>query len=140
MNKAGFRSLMIIGFLWISASGCVGSEEIPEPENLIPEDQYIDLMVEMQHIITYRDARPDSVSADSLKTILYDRYKVTEEQFLESHSYYQMHVDDQLQRVDKALKRLEREKLNIRDHIDSVRASQAPQDENIQEDSSSVND
>ncbi len=140
MNRAGFQLLIIVALLWVSINGCLGPDKIPKPENLIPEDQYIDLMVEMQHITTYRDAQPDSIRADSLKAILYNRYKVTEEQFLESHTYYQKHVDGQLARVDEALKRLKNEKQIIRAHIDSVRALKTQQDQTQQKDSLSLNE
>lgn len=119
-------------------SGCLGPEEIPKPDNLIAEGNYIDLLIEMQHINTYRNAQPDSVSADSLKALIYDRYDITEEQFLESHTYYQKHVDEQIARVDEALRRLESEKQYIQAHIDSVKAIRARQDSIAQSDSVSI--
>lgn len=109
-------------------SGCIGPEEIPQPDDLIAEENYIDIMVEMQHINTYRNAQPDSVSADSLKALIYDRYGINEKQFLESHTFYQKHVDEQIARVDEAIRRLESEEQYIKAHIDSAKAIRARQD------------
>jgi hypothetical protein len=118
------RSLAIIGGLLMVfiISSCLGLEETPKPDNLIAEENYIDLLVEMQHIITYRNAKPDSISADSLKDIVYEKFGITEEQYAKSHAYYQQHVDRQLQRIDEAIRRLEGEENYIKTHIDSVQA------------------
>lgn len=116
-------------------SACVGPEEIPKPKNLIPEDKYIDLMVEIQHIITYRNANPDSsVDADSLKFVVYENYGVTDEQYAASHQYYQRHVDQQVKRVGEALERLKAEEKNIQAHIDSAKETNALQDSLMQAD------
>ncbi len=127
-----FKPLLNFGIgimlITIAISGCLGPEKIPEPDNLIPEDQYIDLMVEMQHIIIYRSAEPDSVDVDSLKAIVYDEYGVTDEQYQASHEYYQRHVKQQLERVDKAIKRLEDEQKFIMAYIDSMNTVNAKMD------------
>lgn len=103
-------------------AGCVGNKEVPEPEDLIAETNYIDLLVEMQHIVTYRNSEPDSVNADSLKQLVFIRYGVTEDQFLNSHEYYQSQVSEQLIRVDEAIRQLDMEQQYIQAHIDSVKA------------------
>lgn len=132
--KSGSLYLLMVLFL----SGCLGPEKIPKPDNLIAEENYIDIMVEMQHINTYRNAQPDSVSADSLKALVYDRYGITEKQFLESHTYYQKHVNEQIARVDEALRRLENEAQYIQAHIDSVKTLRARQNSISQIDSTSI--
>lgn len=126
MDKIAFTShkFVLVGFLFsaIILSGCVGNEEIPVPDDLIAEQNYVDLLVEMQHIVTYRNSEPDSVNADSLKTLVFNRYKVTEEQFMASHTYYQSQVSDQLIRVDEAIRQLDMEEQYIQAHIDSIKA------------------
>lgn len=109
-------------------SACVGPEKIPKPKNLIPEEKYIDLMVEIQHIITYRNANPDSSDADSLKLVVFEKYDVTNEQYVASHHYYQRQVDQQIKRVDEALKKLKTEEKYIQAHIDSAIEANALQD------------
>ncbi|WP_428236129.1 DUF4296 domain-containing protein [Gracilimonas sp.] len=103
--------------------GCMGPDKAPEPENLINEQNYIDLLIEMQHISTYRDAHPDSVNADSLKALVYDKFGITEEQFLTSHTFYQKQVERQLIRVQEVIRQLENEEQYIQAHIDSVKAT-----------------
>jgi|TARA_R100001015_G_C4615658_1_gene171683 hypothetical protein len=101
----------------------MGTEKSPRPDNLIAEENYIDLLVEMQHITTYRNAMPDSVNADSLKSLIYDKFGITEEEYLTSHQYYQKQVDRQLIRVNEAVRRLEGEEQYIQTHIDSMKAA-----------------
>lgn len=119
-----FRLVLPTSFLLsiIILSSCIGPEEVPEPKNLISEENYIDLLVEMQHIITYSNAEPDSVNTDSLKGLIYEKFGITEEQYLTTHQYYQTQVNRQLQRVNEAIRRLEGEEGYIRAHIDSVKA------------------
>ncbi|HBX64983.1 MAG TPA: hypothetical protein DEG32_02035, partial [Balneolaceae bacterium] len=95
------KLLLTIGVLstLLFFSNCMGTEKSPRPDNLIAEENYIDLLVEMQHITTYRNAMPDSVNADSLKSLIYDKFGITEEEYLTSHQYYQKQVDRQLIRV-----------------------------------------
>ena len=120
-RKASLFLLLLIAGLTIL--NCVGPEDTPPPNNLIDERNYIDLLVEMQHITTYRDAQPDSVNADSLKALVYQKFNITEEQFLASHDYYQKQVEKQLNRVNEAIRQLENEEQYIQAHIDSVKAT-----------------
>jgi hypothetical protein len=119
-----WKHIGVAGFLGalFFLSSCIGPEEIPPPKNLIAEENYIDLLVEMQHITTYRNAKPDSVNADSLKDLVYKKFGITEEQYLISRQYYQTQVKRQLQRVNEAIRRLEGEEGYIQAHIDSVKA------------------
>lgn len=119
MNKLLFTLSVLFGSLLL-ISGCMGPEEIPKPNNLIDENNYVDLMVELQHLKTYQNAYPDSVNTDSIKTIIYNRFGVNEEQFLASHAYYQKHTKEQIARVNEVLNRMNQEKQYIQTHIDSV--------------------
>lgn len=119
---------LLCGLILTFSYSCVGPEEIPEPENLLSEDIYIDLLVEFQYVITYRNANPDSVNADSLTALIYDKYQVTEDEFLVSHEYYQKQVKKQIDRVDKALQRLRAEEDQLKAHIDSVQKASARED------------
>lgn len=119
MNKLLFTLSVLFGSLLL-ISGCMGPEEIPKPDNLIDENNYVDLMVELQHLKTYQNAYPDSVNTDSIKTIIYNRFGVNEEQFLASHAYYQKHTKEQIARVNEVLNRMNQEKQYIQTHIDSV--------------------
>lgn len=95
-------------------------EENPKPEKLIPEDTYINLLVELQLLESYRSSTPeDSTSIDSLKSIVFTKYDATQEQFVESHRYYQKQVKPQKERISKAIDRL-REKMVAEGLMDST--------------------
>lgn len=128
LHKIHFPLLLICVSAVLFASGCIGPEKTPKPDNLIEEDTYIDLLIEMQHITTYRNAQPDSVNADSLKAIVYRDYGVTEEQFLTSHEYYQHDVEGHISRIDQAIQRIEDEKQLIESYMDSIKTEQAKHD------------
>lgn len=120
----------VIGIVLLSGSliSCVGPERPEPPANLIPEDHYIDLLIDMQHIKTWRNVKPDSINADSLKGLIYDRYDITEDHFLSSHTYYQKQVEQQVVRIEEVIRRLEAERDYIQAHIDSLKSVQNEQD------------
>ena len=109
-------------------TGCSGQHKPEKPKDLIPEDTYIDLLVEMQNIESYRNAEPDSVNADSLKTAVLNRYSVSDSQFLATHKYYQMQPDRHLVQIDSVISRLDREELRIRAFIDSTQSARQKRD------------
>lgn len=99
--KSLFTGLLLIGIL---LDGCSYEES---PPNLIEEDTYINLLVEMQLVKTYRQGVPaDSSKVDSLKQHIYAKYNVTEEQFRLSHEFYQQEPAKQKERVDMAIEQL----------------------------------
>lgn len=138
LSKRYMMNGLLLGLILTFSYSCIGPEEIPEPENLLSEDIYIDLLVEFQHVITYRNAKPDSVNTDSLTALIYEKYQVTEDEFLVSHEYYQKQVKEQVDRVDKALQRLKAEEDQLKAHIDSVRKANAPQDSTALADTSQI--
>lgn len=98
--------LICIGLLLggIILGGCVSEER---PADLIEEDTYIDLLVELQLLKSYRqNAQIDSTEVDSLKQLIYRKYRVSEGQFRLSHRYYQEDPAKQEERVDAAIERL----------------------------------
>lgn len=113
-------------------TACLKNNTQPKPKDLIAEDTYIDLMVEMQHITTYRNAEPDSVNADSLKNLVYEKYNVTDEQYLRSHRYYQSHIQDQIVRIDTVLLRLESEQQMMQAYLDSLRQDESQRRDSLE--------
>lgn len=78
-----------------------------QPEKLIPEDQYISLLVELQLVRTYEETgQIDSVTTDSLRNVIFDKYNVTATLFKTSHDYYQQFPREQKNRIDKAIEEL----------------------------------
>lgn len=94
-------------------------EFLSKPENLISENTYIDLLVELQlfDALIYTS---DSLSyKDSLKTELYTYYNTTEEDFFLSHRYYQSRIAEHKVRLDSVLKLVDEQKLLINQESDS---------------------
>ncbi|MDR8392179.1 DUF4296 domain-containing protein [Aliifodinibius sp. S!AR15-10] len=105
MNNT-FRTWLLLFPLVALLAGCIEKPKNPKPENLIPEDDYIDLLIELQLLKSYRASfPPDSAepNIDSLKALIYDKYHVNEEQFLRSHRYFQSQVEPQVERVTNAI-------------------------------------
>lgn len=135
LHKFHFPLVLFFVSAVLFAPGCIGPEKFPKPDDLIKEDTYIDLLIEMQHITTYRNAEPDSVNADSLKAVVYRDYGVSEEQFLTSHEYYQRDVSGQISRVDQAIQRIEDEKKLIESYMDTLKTQRANRDSLVLPDS-----
>lgn len=99
-----FRYLLI-PLLLILLGSC--SDNPQKPNNLIGEDKYITLLVELQLVRTYdQNANVDSLTVDSLTSEVFEKYDITGEQFRKSHKYYQQFPKEQKGRVDKAIERL----------------------------------
>lgn len=127
-RTAGLMTYSVVILILAVISGCSGQLTPEKPDNLIPEDRYIDLLVEMQNIQSYRNAEPDSVNADSLKMLVFKSYNVSDSQFLASHKYYQLQPDIHLAQIDSVLERLDNEELEIRAFIDSVQSEKQKRD------------
>lgn len=97
--------------LWILClllSGCLMGKD--SPPDLIKEDTYINLMVEMQLVkILQESVPPDSNVTDSLIPKVFEKYNVTKEQFKRSHNYYQQQISAQQRRIDEAIERLRKD-------------------------------
>lgn len=85
----------------------LGCEQNSPPPELIEEDAYIDLLVELQLLKSFKTSVPaDSGVVDSLQRQIYSKYNVTQQQFRISHDYYQEQYIEQKKRVDVAIERL----------------------------------
>ena len=108
------RVLLLFGIL-MSGLITVNCEEEPfqKPDDLIPEDTYIRLMVDVQlfDALVYTS---DSLSnADSLRDALFNTYQTNEDVFLRSHYYYQSNIMKHNARLDSALNALSQEQKKL---------------------------
>lgn len=95
--------LLCIGSILIA--GC--SDDPERPDKLIPEDDYINLLVELQLIKSFSESSlADSISVDSLVEVSFEKYGTNQEQFAASHTYYQQFPEAQKERIDSAIERL----------------------------------
>lgn len=95
--------------LLLTVAAC--SAEDPRPENLIEEETYIDLLVELQLIRTLEDRSDEPVPADSLRQEIFRKYEVDSTQFEESHTWYQQNLEEQKVRIGQAIERLRRDRI-----------------------------
>lgn len=101
-----FSSFLFLLSVVLLSARCTDNEPQP-PENLIEEDRYIDLLAEFQMIRSYQETLPqDSVVVDSLTGVVYEKYGVSREQFIESHNYYRQNFEQQIERLDEAIERI----------------------------------
>lgn len=86
----------------------ISCEDQPEePDELLNENTYVNLLVELQLVRSYAEASQlDSLAADSLAEEVFNKYGTSGEQFRESHHYYQQFPREQKERVDKAIELL----------------------------------
>lgn len=99
-------SLTLILAVLLLSTGC-GDDQPRPPENLIEEDRYIELLAELQMIRSYQEFLPrDSTTVDSLIGVVYDKYDISREQFIESHNYYRQDLEGQVERLDEAIERI----------------------------------
>lgn len=116
MNLRLILSILLIS-IFLSCS-----DDPQKPDNLIDEDTYTDLMVELQLIRAYgENAETDSTTIDSLTTEVFQKYDVTAESFMESHKYYEHFPEQQKARTEEAIERLKMDKVgNFDDPRDST--------------------
>lgn len=114
------RVLLLLGILLLSSFFLNCEEEpFPKPDDLIPEDTYIRLMVDVQlfDALVYTS---DSLSnADSLRHALFEQYHTNEDVFLRSHYYYQSNIGKHNARLDSALNALAEEQKKLYQGSDS---------------------
>lgn len=109
MDKINTVVASVVLLLGLLLAGCM--QEGSPPPDLIDEDTYIDLLVEMQLVKSYQERIiPDSSSTDGLIPKIMEHYGVTEDQFRRSHLYYQDQISEQQKRISEAIDRLHSDK------------------------------
>lgn len=98
--------LFLLSVLFVSIlASC--SDDPQKPDNLVDEDTYTDLMVELQLIRSYgENAETDSTTIDSLTTEVFQKYDVSADVFMKSHEYYEQFPEQQKARAEEAIERL----------------------------------
>lgn len=95
----------------------------PRPENLISEDIYIDILIEMQLAKTVYNSEDGLSNPDSVVKVIYDKYSITEDQYVQSHRWYQRNYKEQQERIEVAKDRLLEERARIETPPDSSQSS-----------------
>lgn len=116
------RFFVAILFFALLVLGCSNDK----PDNLLAEDTYVDLLVELQLLRSYQQNHPNASRVDSLRNVIFDKYNANEEQFKRSHEYYQQDIDRQSERIKEAIERLRKDRI-----ADSDTAATQDQDSTI---------
>lgn len=85
--------------------GC--SDKPSKPDNLISEEKYIDLMVELQLVRSYGETmQADSSTVDSLTSEVFRKYETSDSLFQISHDYYQQFPQEHQFQIENAIEKL----------------------------------
>jgi hypothetical protein len=86
-------------------SACNGESEL-KPDDLIPEETYIHLLIELEMAHSFKVLPEDSVYVVRLLDGVFDHYGITLEQFEKSHQWYERDTHEQLRRYRRAIDKL----------------------------------
>lgn len=125
------KKILIAIILSITTFGC-NSESTP-PDELIDEETYQQMFMEFAIINQLDQQLLQKRTQEELRQMVYEHYGVTEEEFRISHEYYELQIDEQLERAREMSKILraerdsliaierEYEKLTTPEQVDSLR-------------------
>ena len=99
-------------FCCLLLMGCLGNDR---PDKILAEEQYINLIIELQLLRSHQKQLPEETNIDSMKAAIFNKYETTEAIFQESHSYYQQNVDQQSDRIKEAIDRLRQDRVKPQD-------------------------
>lgn len=101
------RYLLFISIIFLLSSCSKEVQNLP-PENLLGEETYLDVYIDLHLFNAMVQAVDTVMNEDSLRLALFDHYSVTEDQFRSSHAFYQSQTLEQQARLDTAVARIAR--------------------------------
>jgi hypothetical protein len=108
---------LIFLFLCLATAACRNGA----PNNVLNEETYTDLMVELQLLKSYQQkAELDSLSADSIRREIFEKYETSDQQFQKSHRYYRQDVENQSKRISTAIEKLRKDRLGPEDSTATI--------------------
>lgn len=118
------KNNILILLLSIFIVSCTSNTIFKKPENLIPKDQMVDLLVDMQLAIGARSVKNiDGKRNIDYMHLVYEKYGIDSTRFAESNFYYNTDIDQYGEilekvktRIDKIKKQYEKEQL-IKDSL-----------------------
>lgn len=117
MNPDSTMRYILIAFLLF----LINCSDTTAPEDLLEEDCYINVFSELVVINQVNDEQLGSVSRDSLREQVYEKYEVSPEQFNRSHQFYQQQPDKQLERINKIEGIFEEERERFQERLNEER-------------------
>ena len=125
MNKI-FALLLVSLFVF----SCTSNTIYKEPENLIPKDSMIVLLVDMQLAVGARSGKNiDDKYGLNYMPLIYEKYKIDSTRFAESSFYYSTDIDNYtkiLKEVKSRLQKFNTDNELIIEELDSVKKAEYP--------------
>lgn len=125
-----FRVYIVLLIIFIS---CESKTNYKKPDNLIPREQMIDLLVDMHIAIGSLDVKnKNNNRAVNYMVLVYDKYKIDSARFAESNFYYTSNIveyENIFKEVKIQLKKIQDQYQSNKDSMetrarDSIRAKQ----------------
>ena len=112
-------------FLFFGLMGCAR-----EPEGLLDESTYIDVMTELAFVNELEDALLEErgITRAAMMDSVYVTYEVTPNEFLISHNYYQRDAHKHSERIEKVEQRIQAERERIQKHVRELEKQAARRD------------
>ena len=125
MNKK-----LVLLFVSVFMFSCTSNTIYKEPENLIPNDSMIVLLVDMQLALGARSGKNiDEKYGLNYMPLIYDKYKIDSTRFAQSSFYYSTDIDNYtkiLKEVKSRLQKLNTENELILEELDSIKKAEYP--------------
>lgn len=114
--------------LLIFAFGCQSVEKPEKPDNLIPEEKMVDIMMETYLSNAARSVNNRKLRSYGLKldSIIYAKYNVDSLQFVKSNTYYAANLEI----YESMFKTIEERFIALKEEADSVQKKEEEQEEN----------
>ena len=102
------KNLVVIFVLCLS---CTHSSEPKKPQNLIPKNKMVDIMVDLSIVASAKGMNKKLIERNGITPdmYIYKRHEIDSSQFAESNAYYSYYIDDYkliLNRVEDSLGKL----------------------------------
>lgn len=116
--KSNFTLVLLCFFAACSSAETEGTASI------LPEQTYLNVMVELQLLDALVFTSDSTLSRDSLKQVLFDEYKIDQSTYEEADRFYRSDIQEHQARLDSALRMIKREQQRltaIQDSVESAR-------------------
>lgn len=121
--------IYLVFILFIMLAACTDSE----PENLISEEVYEMIFIELAIIDQVEEVLLGEYSRQELRQEMYAHYGVSAEEFANTHQFYEQNIDEQLRRIDRINDRLRNERTFIDESERDFRAQNRRTAESLRE-------
>ena len=125
MNK-----ILVLLLVSLFVFSCTSNTIYKEPDNLIPKDSMIVLLVDMQLAVGARSGKNiDDKYGLNYMPLIYEKYKIDSARFVESSFYYSTDIDNYtkiLKEVKSRLQKFNTDNELIIEELDSVKKAEYP--------------